>query len=39
MKTKLIALSATALLAAGCATTPSDDEYYAKFKVPDDLDW
>ncbi len=30
MKTKLIALSATALLAAGCATTPSDDEYYAK---------
>ena len=30
MKIKLIALSATALLAAGCATTPSDDEYYAK---------
>lgn len=30
MKIKIIALSATALLAAGCATTPSDDAYYAK---------
>jgi sulfur-oxidizing protein SoxX len=30
MKIKFIALSAAVLLAAGCATTPSDDEYYAK---------
>ncbi|MBL0140877.1 MAG: sulfur oxidation c-type cytochrome SoxX [Betaproteobacteria bacterium] len=30
MKTKFIALSALAALAAGCATTPSDDEISAK---------
>jgi sulfur-oxidizing protein SoxX len=30
MKIKFIALSAAVLLAAGCATTPSDDEYHAK---------
>lgn len=30
MKTKILALSALAALAAGCATTPSDEEYAAK---------
>jgi sulfur-oxidizing protein SoxX len=30
MKTKLITLSAAAVLAAGCATTSSDEEYHAK---------